>query len=734
MKFIKYLLMTVFSLIFLVIIAAIAIPLLIDPNDYKLQIAQQVKQQTGRDLKIIGDIQVSLGFSPLYLPTSLAFELGKTELSNPEIFSTLTKNPFIKVNKIAVNASILPLIQDNKLEIGKIILEQANIFLLKNKQGQANWENLLVTKGPAADTENKSKKTAPPAAKQTTRPMPEIQLAGIEIKDSIVHFDDYSSGQHIHLNKLQLNVSELKENKPVNLNFTTDFTSSNLSLKGQFSIKTKAIINLKQQHYQLNKTTLELAVSGPSIPGKKSHTRLSGDIILDLSKQLLTINQLILDSYQLNLQGHIKVTDLITNPQFKSQLELAQFSPKELMKQLDIQLPKMKNSKVLNTAKMKLQIEGDSKQLKLSSLDVAVDDIIIKGNATIRNFKQPSYQLKLDINKLHLDDYAVIVDNQKQPVNKEDKVNKAAKPANTQQQIIPVELLKSLNVNGQLKIGELTSNGIKMSHIILTVKGKNGLVTLDPVQSDFYKGKLQLKTIIDVRKKIPKITLKQNFSQIDLGQLLLDVTGTKEFTGTANISSQLTTKGNFQQQLIKNSNGTGKFLITDGHIAKLDILHSLRQAHSLFYGKPMPTQQQQSNTQFSELKGSVKIKNGVIHNQDLFSKSPVMQLTGAGYADLPKQYLDYTLKVMLLNSLQIDKNTDATDYRGKEIPYTIKGKFSELSKQADVKDILKKQVKAEAKKQLSKQLDKQLEGEKGDKIKEQIGEENLNKLKGLFKF
>jgi len=484
-----------------------------------------------------------------------------------------------------------------------------------------------------------------------------------------------------------------------------------------------------------------LSVAGAAIPSGKNHTRLSGNIILDLAKQLLTIEKMNLDTYQLNLKGKLDVSKLLVNPQFNSQFELAQFSPKDLMKQLNIDAPKMKNPNVLNTAKMTMQLAGDSNQLNLTSLDVALDEISIKGKASIINLKQPSYQVKLDINKLHLDDYALLTDKPAEQSGEQQKTApekptqakatqaKVNMPAAAQQPIIPVDLIKGLNINGQLTIGELSSNNVKMSKIILTVKSKNGLLTLDPVQSDFYKGKLQLKTTIDVRKKTPKISLQQNFSKIDLGELLFDATATKEFTGTANISSQLTTQGNFQDELLKNSNGNGEFLITDGHIAKLDIIHTLRKAHSMFYGKPMPTEKQQENTSFSELKGSVKIKNGVVHNQDLFSKSPVMQLTGSGYADLPKEYLDYTLKVSLLNSLQIDKDTEATDYRGKDIPYTIKGKFSELSQKANVKDILKQQAKAEANKQLKKQVDKQLKGDGAKKLEEKIGAENLNKLK-----
>jgi len=396
MKIIKILLITIFSLLLLVIAAAIAIPVFIDPNDYKQQIEQQVKQQTGRDLNIIGDINVSLSLSPSYLPTSLAFELGKTELSNPANFSKDSNKPFATINKVAVNAAILPLIQENRVEIGKIILDQANIFLLKNKQGKANWESFSAADGAAKadsakDSPADSKKQSQ-ATKKSTQEMPEIQIAGVEIKNSIVSFDDYSSGQHITLDKLALNISELKENKPIDLEYSTHFQLSSSdpkkkdqNLTGDFSIKTLATINIKQQNFQLNNTALDLSIAGAAVPSGKNHTRLSGNIILDLAKQLLTIEKMNLDSYQLNLKGNLNVSDLMQNPKFNSHFELAQFSPKDLMKRLAIDIPKMKNPNVLNTSKMKMQLTGDANKINLTSLDVALDEIIIKGSATINN-------------------------------------------------------------------------------------------------------------------------------------------------------------------------------------------------------------------------------------------------------------------------------------------------------------------------------------------------------------
>ena len=47
------------SLVIILIALVIAIPLLINPNDYKTDIEQLVLEQTGRQLNINGDIDLS---------------------------------------------------------------------------------------------------------------------------------------------------------------------------------------------------------------------------------------------------------------------------------------------------------------------------------------------------------------------------------------------------------------------------------------------------------------------------------------------------------------------------------------------------------------------------------------------------------------------------------------------------------------------------------------------------
>ena len=55
----KKLLIAIGLIIVLVIVALIAVPMFIDPNDHKATIVEQVKKHTGRDLTITGDLKMS---------------------------------------------------------------------------------------------------------------------------------------------------------------------------------------------------------------------------------------------------------------------------------------------------------------------------------------------------------------------------------------------------------------------------------------------------------------------------------------------------------------------------------------------------------------------------------------------------------------------------------------------------------------------------------------------------
>ncbi len=728
-KLIKFLLWTTASLVVLIIIAAVLIPILVDPNDYKEEITQQVYQKTGRTLTIEGDIDIAIS-----LPLSIALELGNIHLSNAEGFA---ETPFAKMQGASLYVSIMPLLNENRLEVGEIKLSNLELNLIKNKQGITNWSDLSANKEVTTDKKESSSTNAPSAnstkttADKTT--MPEIHIAGLNIENAQIIWIDEQANQTIRLSKTNITISELIEDNPFKLKLSTHIEAHNPEISGDFTLESNPIISLSKQLFQLPDTTLSLDLIGKTLPGGANKTQLKGDIIFNGESQTLDIKKMKLNSYDMAINGLFHADKLDSTPQYNGQISIEKFSPKTLAASLGMTIPKMKEANALNTADAKITFKGADNKITISSLEANLDETSLKGNASISNFKKPLYGFDLTLNQLNLDYYAlanlekstntetttVKTQTTSAPSKNVSKINsnssakKSSSKTNKTAPIFPLETLRQLNLDGKLSIAQFIASGAKMSNVIIILKADKGVVKLAPLKANLYDGSINLKATIDARNKTPKLTIVNELKNVQIGDLLQDTTGSQEFTGAGNISSNITTAGNDKDTIIKNTNGTSKFLITDGHIKKLDILGTIRKADALLKGKTLPSTEQDNNTKFTDLKGTLKIKNGVIHNNDLSSKSPLMVLTGEGYADFPKEYADYTLKVKLLNSVKIDDNTQGSDYKGKEFPYTIKGKFSELSESADISKVLEQEVK----KKVTKELNKKLEEKFGDKFK-----------------
>ena len=100
-KFFKWLSIILLTIVGLFIALIIALPFLIDPNDFKNEIAARVQQHTGRVLTIDGDIQLSV------FPW-LGLQLGKTQLSNAPGFG---QQPMLQLENIKLGVKLLPLLR-----------------------------------------------------------------------------------------------------------------------------------------------------------------------------------------------------------------------------------------------------------------------------------------------------------------------------------------------------------------------------------------------------------------------------------------------------------------------------------------------------------------------------------------------------------------------------------------------------------------------------------------------
>ena len=127
LKILFWLIGVVFTLI---IIAAIVLPLLVDPNDFRDDIGQAVKKQTGRELIIEGDLSLSV------VPW-LGGKVGRASLSNAP---GLGDEPMLAIEGASVGVRLIPLLS-RRLEVSEITLDGARINLYRGSSG-SNWDDL----------------------------------------------------------------------------------------------------------------------------------------------------------------------------------------------------------------------------------------------------------------------------------------------------------------------------------------------------------------------------------------------------------------------------------------------------------------------------------------------------------------------------------------------------------------------------------------------------------------
>ena len=127
----KWILVGLAGLVALIVIAVVLISLLVDPNDYKDNIAKAVNNATGRTLAIDGSLELSV------FPW-LGVSLPGMTLSNARGFGDM---PFARISGARVGVKLMPLIIRKSLKMDKVALNGLILNLEKNAQGRSNWED-----------------------------------------------------------------------------------------------------------------------------------------------------------------------------------------------------------------------------------------------------------------------------------------------------------------------------------------------------------------------------------------------------------------------------------------------------------------------------------------------------------------------------------------------------------------------------------------------------------------
>jgi AsmA protein len=200
-KPLKILAIALGTLLGLLLLLVVALPLVFDPNRYRGEIIQTVKDKTGRDLRIEG----KLGWSVF---PRLAIEAGKLELGNAAGFG---REPFARIDAAGVVVEWLPLLT-GRVSVDTFYVNGLSVNLVRNASGQSNWEDLAAPRGakPAAEPAAKRDASAKP-------PLAALAVGRLDIRNANLAYRDEQAGSAVAIRRLTLGTGRFEADKPFDL-------------------------------------------------------------------------------------------------------------------------------------------------------------------------------------------------------------------------------------------------------------------------------------------------------------------------------------------------------------------------------------------------------------------------------------------------------------------------------------------------------------------------------------
>jgi AsmA protein len=360
-----------------------------------------------------------------------------------------------------------------------------------------------------------------------------------------------------------------------------------------------------------------------------------------------------------------------------------------------------------------------------------IDQSNVKGSAAVVKFSPPAYTFDVTIDKIDLDRYMAAA---AKPAGNGGAARGGGEPAATgataAEKPFDFSALKTLNANGSIAIGSLTASNLKASQVKLKLKAANGKIDVSPLSADLYQGKMNGALSLNAQST-PAMTVKQNLSGINVGPLLKDLTGHDRLEGRGNVTLDVTSHGATVSALKKALNGSAAVHLTNGAVKGIDLAAVIRNAKAKlasFKGEQVQQNNDTQKTDFSELKASFKITNGVAHNQDLDLKSPLVRVGGNGDVNFVNNTINYLAKASIVATTAGQGGKELADLRGITIPVRVTGALASPQYGIDFGALAKGAVEQKAKEKLKEKLEERLGGSKSGSGGGSLGD----KLKGLF--
>lgn len=672
-RVVKIILWLVGGFITLFALAAVALFLFFDPNDFREDISKSVKNQTGRDLTIDGDI--SLEIFPW-----LAVEVGRASLGNAPGFGD---EPMASFESASFSVRLLPAILRQEIVVGSANIESLRLNLEVDNHGGSNWSDLI----PEDDG------SEPPPADDTGGG---FNANSIHVTDAMIRYADQEAGETIVIDGMNLNVGRLQgDGSAVPFNADLSFDMQPSSMSGTVELETVVAFDMASGILQVDALSIEGVVEGiASIP---TRIALQTDGIEVATEEQKVVMQTV-DLTMLDMRIVADVQPFSYGESFTPIAVIAvdAFSPRTLMQLFDVQPPDTADPSALSRVIIDATAEVTATAIDLTDVSIKLDDTSFTGALSIPSSSTGSYQFDLIGDSIDLARYMEPSDG-----------SAGSSSADVVPIEIPVELIKPLNARGKFRLDRASLGNIIFENIDVGLNSSNGKMRIFPITSDFFGGGYSGDVRIDVSGNTPSLSMNETIADVDLARLAKAMFDQDNITGTIEGSFVLAGIGSDMTAIQQTLSGDMVMELKNGSFVGTDVWYELRRARAMLKGEEAPQAVLPAKTDFSTVRMSGVVADGVMRSDDLFAELPFMQLSGDGQVDIPAATVDFGLTARILERPEFLEGAtpeELEEFTEAVIPLKITGPLTSPKVQPDLERLLQQRVEDEIKDKLKDKL------------------------------
>ena len=728
MRALKITLLSLAGLLALMLITIVIVTATIDPNDYKADIEKAAAENTTLTLSINGD----LGWS--FLP--LGIDVNGVELIQEN------GQTFTKLNKFTAQVGLLSLLQFNP-QVHKIILDGLELTLEKDENGAANWENITKTKSVEASAEKNQENSTSPSNQpqetseqaQTTEKKLKLEIEEVAITNTTIHYIDKQSKQSVSLKNFNLLANSIALSKafPLDINFAVSNSTPQLDIEAH--IKAAITIDENLKRFSITELASNYKLAGEPLQGNTVNAVFNGhSIIADLEKDILSLENIALTFANITLNTDTKITNLTNQPQLDGALSISEFSPQKLLSTLGQAKIETTDPDVLQKVAFSTNFKGSTEDIALTELIIKLDDTAYTGAVNYRSAGQ-FLKAVIEGSAINIDRYLpppadpITQLSQAASSNNSAPVTEVEKKQAPEAPLLPLELIRSLNLDINFKQQQLIAKNLTLNELILQLSAANGVVSLTEASGKLYEGSFNVVAEIDAKTDNPKWKITKKVKNIQIMPLLKDLQDLEVISGGINLNADIKTTGNTVSALRSAAKGKADFNFDEGALHGFNLTKLTCEGFALINRDKVSKTDWPEKTDFQSMQGKLTINGNQFNNNSLNAAISGIALNGKGLIDAEALSVDYGIDLKVVGDLG-DKACRVNDkVKDLAIPVICKGSLTEdpanLCKldysrvESLAMEAGKKELESKANKEVDKQLDKYL-GDDDSKTKKDV--------------